>query len=90
MRCCSLPLNVHIRSHLNEEAAKEYLDSAILTELVRQHAQFATGDAPIFVWDDKPSEPIAAGDEDDDAEKQPQAAESSWRRVSDKPPVWMR
>jgi len=79
--------------HLNEEAAKEYLDSKVLSELVRHHAQFATGDAPIFVWDDTVVEQDgdeSSDDEEESNETEVLQTESSWKRVNDKPPVWMR
>ena len=77
--------------YLNEEAAKSYLDPTALSELVRQHAQFATGDAPIFVWNEKAEEKAPENDsEDEEALTTSKESESPWKRVNDKPPVWLR
>jgi HSP90 family molecular chaperone len=78
---------------LNKENAQEYLDSAKLVDLVKQHAQFSTGDAPIYVYQEaKQPQKVTeeAENADDETEAASRESESPWLRVNDKAPVWMR
>lgn len=76
---------------LNDDAAKTFLKSDDVIELVRQHAEFSTGDAPIYVWTEQTTAPPTDSTEDEDApaSETPETV-SQWKRVNDQAPVWMR
>lgn len=68
-----------------------------MEQIIQQHAEFATGDAPIYVWspstsDSKPKEAEETTDATAEATEPAEEVESKspWKRLNDQPPIWMR
>lgn len=80
---------------LNSDA-QQYLNAKQLQVLIQQHAEFSTGDAPIYVWTEdvtsEAQEPDSAGSEDgsEDGPAKVAVFKRWWKQINDQAPIWMR
>lgn len=81
-----------ITLYLRDEA-KKYLQESELVDLVKQQAEFTTGEVPIFVWGTETVTEESKEEQDEEGakdEKPKTTTKQAWKRVNDQPPLWTR